>query len=60
MKLKLQILILLFLVAVASGKAQNEQTKVLFDLAGKSADWFEGFQKNTGKNEFSYLSLIHI
>ena len=37
--------------------AGNDQLKVLNDLAGKSGNWFEGFEKNTGENTFSYHSF---
>ncbi|NQU54727.1 MAG: hypothetical protein HQ522_19570, partial [Bacteroidetes bacterium] len=57
MKLKLLILIsLLFFVGI-TGNAQDDNLKQLFDLAGNSKNWFEGFQKNIGGNEFSYHSF---
>ena len=41
---------------MTAGKAfaGNDQLKVLYDLAAKSKNWMEGFQKNTGENTFSY------
>lgn len=52
MKLKLLFVFLLF--AGATGYAQDDNLKMIVDLAGKSKNWFEGFQKNKGSNEFSY------
>ncbi len=57
MKRKLQIIAILFLFAGITSKAQNDQTKTLFNLAAKSKNWFEGFQNNLGKNEFEYHSF---
>ena len=54
MKLKLQIIAVFLIFAGATSYAQ---TRELFDLAVKSKDWFEGFQKNLGKNEFEYHSF---
>ena len=36
---------------------ENNELKVLNDLAGKSKNWIEGFQKNIGDNTFSYHSF---
>lgn len=57
MKLKQLFINFLLLLIWVSGNAQNDSTKLLFDLAGKSGKWYEGFQKNTGSNEFTYHSF---
>src|SRR5210317_573925 len=57
MKLKLQIIAILLLLTGITGKAQDLQTKQLFELAGKSINWEEGFKRNLGGNEFSYHSF---
>jgi len=57
MKQKLQLITFLLLLAWNSGNAQDDNMKPLFDLAGKSGNWYEGFQKNTGSNEFNYHSF---
>ena len=56
MKQKLQTTLLLIL-AVVFVNAQEDQTRALFELAGKSINWEEGFHKNLGGNEFSYHSF---
>lgn len=57
MKLKLSIIIFLLFFIWNSGNAQDDNLKMIFDLAGKSKSWFEGFHKNIGSNEFSYSSF---
>jgi alpha-mannosidase len=57
MKQKLQLITFLLLLAWTAGNAQDDNMKLLFDLAGKSVNWVEGFQKNTGSNEFNYHSF---
>jgi len=57
MRLKLQLITFLLLFAWITGNAQDDNMKLLFDLAGKSGNWFEGFQKNAGSNEFTYHSF---
>ena len=42
MKQKLQLITFLLLLAWNSGNAQDDNMKLLFDLAGKSGNWFEG------------------
>jgi hypothetical protein len=54
MKLKLTLLKLILLLSSFQLNAQDDNLKMIFDLAGKSKNWFEGFQKNIGDNEFSY------
>ncbi|MDB4581624.1 glycosyl hydrolase-related protein [Draconibacterium sp.] len=56
MKLKLLVLTTLLIFGLI-GSTQQDQTKALIDLAGKTQNWFEGFEKNMGKNEFSYNSF---
>jgi len=53
---KFGILVIALVLQITAGKvfAGNDQLKVLYDLAGKSKNWMEGFQKNTGENTFSY------
>ncbi|MEN8118190.1 MAG: hypothetical protein ABFS16_14490, partial [Bacteroidota bacterium] len=53
-------LIFILITCLFSGfvvNAQDDHTKLLFELAAKSKNWFEGFQTNIGKNEFSYHSF---
>jgi alpha-mannosidase len=57
MKLKQLFITFLLLLAWTAGNAQDDNMKLLFDLAGKSVNWVEGFQKNTGSNEFTYHSF---
>lgn len=57
MKPKLHFITFFLLFAWITGNAQNDSMKPLFDLAGKSGNWIEGFQKNTGSNEFTYNSF---
>ncbi|MCY1722375.1 glycosyl hydrolase-related protein [Prolixibacteraceae bacterium Z1-6] len=57
MKLKQLLIAALFFLAGSTVLAQSDQTRELFDLAAKSKNWLEGFQKNIGKNEFSYHSF---
>lgn len=57
MKYNLSTLTLIFLIFSLQLKAQNSSEKQLFNLAAKSTNWFEGFQKNIGDNEFSYSSF---
>ena len=57
MKPKLHFITFLLLITSIAVKAQDDSMKLLFELAGKSVNWFEGFQKNTGSNEFSYHSF---
>uniref|UniRef100_UPI0032165310 glycoside hydrolase family 38 N-terminal domain-containing protein n=1 Tax=uncultured Draconibacterium sp. TaxID=1573823 RepID=UPI0032165310 len=54
---QIQLFILLLFLTGITCKAQSDHTRELFDLAAKSKNWFEGFQKNLGKNEFSYHSF---
>jgi alpha-mannosidase len=56
-KFKPTVLLLLFVFSFFQVKSENDQTKALVRLAGKSKNWFEGFQKNLGSNEFSYHSF---
>ena len=53
---KFGIFVIALVLQMTAGKvfAGNDQLKVLYDLAGKSKNWMEGFQKNTGENTFSY------
>ena len=51
MKLKLTTIALCLFLAGFTLNAQDDQ-KPVFELAGKSANWVEGFQKNIGGNEF--------
>ena len=55
--MKLQTIAFLLLFTGITSFAQNNQTRALFDLAAYSKNWFEGFQKNLGKNEFDYHSF---
>jgi alpha-mannosidase len=57
MKLKLPILIAFLFFAETSLNAQDDNLKQLFDLVRQSKNWFEGFQKNSGGNEFSFHSF---
>jgi alpha-mannosidase len=57
MKLKQLFITFLLLFTWTAGNAQDDNMKLLFDLAGKSGNWVEGFQKNTGSNEFTYHSF---
>ena len=57
MKNKLTFLITVLIIAGFQLNAQVDNLKMIFDLAGKSKNWYEGFQKNTGSNEFSYSSF---
>lgn len=56
-KLKLQIIAVALLLAAFVTNAQNDKAKGLYELSAKSKNWFEGFQKNLGKNEFEYHSF---
>jgi len=53
---KFEILVIVLVLQMTAGNvfAENDRHKVLYDLAGKSKNWMEGFQKNTGENTFSY------
>ena len=57
MKLKISTITFLLFFAWTIGSAQDDNLKTIFDLAGKSKNWFEGFQKNIGGNEFTYSSF---
>jgi len=57
MKLKLQLITFLLILTGIASNAKEDQTRALFDLATKSKNWFEGFQKNLGQNVFSYSSF---
>ncbi len=57
MKPKQLFITFLLLFTWIVGSAQDDSMKLLFDLAGKSGNWYEGFQKNTGSNEFNYHSF---
>ncbi len=57
MKLKLHLITAFVIITVFQCHAQAGEERVLFDLAVKSKDCFEGFQKNLGKNEFDYHSF---
>ena len=57
MKLKLSAITFLLFLAGITAKAQDDNLKTIFDLAGKSKNWFEGFQLNIGSNEFTYSSF---
>jgi alpha-mannosidase len=50
---KAQIL-LGFILLWVSSQAQNNNFEKLYQLAAKSGNWIEGFQKNTRGNDFSY------
>ena len=56
---KFGILVIALALQMTVGKvfAGNDQLKILYDLAGKSKNWMEGFQKNMGENSFSYHSF---
>jgi len=51
------VVLLIFMFPLSLLKSENDQTKTLNNLAGKSKNWFEGFQKNVGANEFTYHSF---
>ena len=57
MKLKLTTIALFLFFAGFIVNAQDDDQKPVFDLAGLSKNWVEGFQKNVGGNEFSYSSF---
>lgn len=57
MNTKLQLTAIFLLISLFSVFGQENQTRALFDLASQSKNWFEGFQKNSGKNEFEYQSF---
>jgi alpha-mannosidase len=50
----LATILLLFSIQLMAG---NDLAKVLSELAGRSKNWKEGFQKNSGENTFSYHSF---
>jgi alpha-mannosidase len=54
MILKLTTIAFFLFFAGFTINAQDQDQKPVFELAGKSKNWFEGFQKNIGGNEFSY------
>jgi alpha-mannosidase len=56
-KLKTTVLLLIFMISIFQAKTQNNDKKAIYNLAAKSKNWFEGFQKNVGANEFSYHSF---
>lgn len=57
MKLKLTTIALFLFFAGFVVNAQDDDQKAVFDLAGLSKNWVEGFQKNVGRNQFSYSSF---
>ncbi|HPE75332.1 MAG TPA: glycoside hydrolase family 38 C-terminal domain-containing protein [Draconibacterium sp.] len=57
MKLKITTIAMILFFTGLTVNAQDDDQKPVFDLAGKSANWVEGFQKNTGGNEFEYSSF---
>jgi alpha-mannosidase len=56
-RFKQNLLILVLLVVSSQLRADDHLSKNLFELAGKSKNWLEGFQKNIGENTFSYHSF---
>lgn len=48
---------LFFILLNLFTQAQNQQLKRLVDLAASTDGWFEGFQQNSGQNEFEYHSF---
>jgi hypothetical protein len=56
-KLKINLLFLVIVFSMFQLKSQNTPNKSIDNLAVKSKNWFEGFKKNIGANEFSYGSF---
>ena len=56
-KLKSILVLLVFLLFLFQSKSQNIQNRTIDNLAIKSKNWFEGFKKNVGANEFFYGSF---
>jgi len=56
-KIKFILFSLIFVFPLWQLKSQNSQNKAIDNLAVKSKNWFEGFKKNLGANEFSYGSF---
>jgi len=51
------LLSLAFSLTLNTSKAQDQSIQRTFQLAAQAKSYYEGFQKNIGKNEFSYQSL---
>ena len=56
-KLNITLILLVLVLPLLQVKSQNTQNKSIDNLAVKSKNWFEGFKKNVGANEFSYGSF---
>ena len=56
-KIRILVFSLIFVVPLGQLKSQNSQNKSIDNLAVNSKNWFEGFKKNIGANEFSYGSF---
>lgn len=55
--IKTTLLLLFFMFSIFQSESQNDQKKAIYNLTAVSKNWFEGFQKNVGANEFSYHSF---
>ena len=56
-KYKTFLLLLILIFSIYQSRSQNDQKKAIYNLAATSKNWFEGFQKNIGTNEFVYHSF---
>ena len=56
-RFRLSVVTMILVLASTRVMADNDLLKVLFELAGKSKNWMEGFKKNTGDNTFSYQTF---